>query len=176
MKHRLGAIVAVVLAFAGCGTDHSGLDPSIDRPDGCDNPTVPVVRWTTTDPGTSQVEFGPDASYGYTTPLLSEPTTDHEVLLAGLPAGHEWHWRAISDVPSGRIVSEDHTVETCAANEDLPELTVRRYDPARTELGWLVGSDLAQKSYVIAFNRDGDYVWWHYSGDKRIVSRARLAA
>ncbi len=171
----LFASVVVGVVCIGCGDSLSGISPSVENPEGCEQPTVPVIRWTTDEPGTSQVEYGPDTNYGYATPLLDAETRDHEVVLAGLAAAATWHWRAVSMVGGARIASDDATIEACPPAEDLPALTVRTYDPARTDLGWVVGSNLSEKSHPIVFNRDGSYVWWRFGGERKIVSRARLS-
>lgn len=168
-------VFAFVL-LAGCGSDgFLGLNPNVDNPAGCEHPTVPTITWTTEGAGDAQVEFGPDTDYGYATPIQADDAREHSVVVPGLAAGRTWHWRAVSVVDGERVVSEDHTIETCPPHEDLPELTVRTYDPTATDLGWVVTSNLAESSFAIVYNRDGDYVWWQRGGERMIISRARLA-
>jgi len=55
-----------------------------------------TIRWTTSQPGTSQLEFGPDESYGSTTGESQTLKTDHTLTLTGLEPLTTYHVRVIS--------------------------------------------------------------------------------
>jgi len=75
-----------------------------------------VVTWTTDEPATSTVEYGPTAGYGQST---SAPglTRDHEVPLSGLAPASEIHLRVLSQDGGGNgpAASDDATFTTTAA-------------------------------------------------------------
>src|SRR5439155_7969853 len=47
-------------------------------------PNTATIAWTTNEPGTSRVEYGPTTSYGSLTPLDSSLVTAHSVTLSAL--------------------------------------------------------------------------------------------
>ncbi|HJQ97769.1 MAG TPA: fibronectin type III domain-containing protein, partial [Candidatus Polarisedimenticolaceae bacterium] len=75
-----------------------------------------VVTWTTDEPATSTVEYGPTAGYGQ---FASVPglTRDHEVPLAALSPGSEIHFRVLSSdgAVNGPAASDDAIFTTTAA-------------------------------------------------------------
>jgi len=96
----------------------------------CADPTPPVIsnvrsenvgrysadiRWTTDDPATSQVEYGPTTSYGAMTPISTSYVCDHIVHLDGLVSGQTYHFRVRSKNASNvESVSGDYTFTTIA--------------------------------------------------------------
>ncbi len=70
--------------------------------------TTMTVSWQTEKSGTSLVEYGPDAGYGFS---VSDPglTKWHVLEITGLVPGDTYHYRASS---SGGFVSEDLTFTT----------------------------------------------------------------
>lgn len=76
-------------------------------------PTRQTVFWTTDEPATSQVEYGPTTSYGQSTTLNSALVTSHSVTIDGLSAGALYHYRVrSSDGSSNEAVSGDFTFTT----------------------------------------------------------------
>jgi len=55
-----------------------------------------TITWSTTDPATSRVEYGPTESLGFTTPQANANTTRHAVLLRGLTPGTPYYFRTLS--------------------------------------------------------------------------------
>ncbi|MGQ9525438.1 MAG: fibronectin type III domain-containing protein [Armatimonadota bacterium] len=97
-------------------------DPSPGTPDTSDT-TPPVISdvtvrnltwnsatitWTTDEPATGQVEWGPTAAYGSTTEVDANRTTQHSATLTGLTTVTLYHFRVKSrDAAGNEAVSED---------------------------------------------------------------------
>ncbi|MEZ5358252.1 MAG: hypothetical protein R3F48_05425 [Candidatus Zixiibacteriota bacterium] len=58
--------------------------------------TTSTISWTTDEPATSQVEYGYDANYGWSTTLDATLRTSHSVTITGLTAGTPYHCRPVS--------------------------------------------------------------------------------
>jgi hypothetical protein len=79
-----------------------GTSPSIDSVAISEvSPASAVVRWTTDEPGTSQVEYW--ASPGQISPLDSDYVTEHAVRLTGLKPGTIYHYRTLSLDQAGNL-------------------------------------------------------------------------
>jgi len=80
-----------------------------------------VITWTTDEPGTSQVEYGLTAGYGYLTPLDSSLVTAHSVRLNALAASTPYHYRVRSRDAAGNLaVSGDFTFVTLPPPDTTP--------------------------------------------------------
>jgi glucose/arabinose dehydrogenase len=76
-------------------------------------PTGATIIWTTDEPADSQVEYGPDAAYGQSTPVDPALVTSHAVVLGGLSPGTPYHFRVRSVKAGGQaLVSADSTFTT----------------------------------------------------------------
>jgi hypothetical protein len=64
--------------------------------------TTAVITWETDFEATSQVEYGPTASFGLTTPLDTRPKRKHVATLAGLAQGSNYFFRALSAATSAQ--------------------------------------------------------------------------
>jgi hypothetical protein len=71
------------------------------------NDTSATIMWTTLQPGTSQVQYGLTANLGTFTPAVSDPVTNHVVLLSGLTPGAEYYFNAISTIGGTPYVSSN---------------------------------------------------------------------
>lgn len=75
--------------------------------------TGAVISWTTNEPATSQVEYGPNTNYGFFSPLNPTLMVSRSVSLSGLSAGTTYHYRVISRDAAGNIsTSGDNTFTT----------------------------------------------------------------
>ncbi len=74
--------------------------------------TSATITWTTDTPSSTQVQYGPTASYGSASPLNSSPVTAHSVVLSGLSPNTLYHYRAVSTNDYGTTYSADHTFTT----------------------------------------------------------------
>jgi len=73
------------------------------------------IRWETDQLSTSQVDYGPTASYGSTTPVNEAAVLEHAVRLTGLDPGVTYHYRVRSRNAGGTEgVSGDYTFTTVA--------------------------------------------------------------
>jgi hypothetical protein len=135
--------------------------------------TVVIVRWHTDTPTTGTVEFGTTAAYGSVTPVTTMGT-EHEVLLLGMTADTEVHFRVVTDEASGRAVTEDLTIRT----ESLPSGLF----PTRatgTSAAWdggfqvipLQGTTFA----VVIVDAAGKYVWYHFVEEVGNLMRAFMS-
>lgn len=72
-----------------------------------------TITWTTDVASDSQVEYGPNVSYGSVSPSLTTLVTSHQVALTGLAPGTSYHYRVTSRDSLGRTrVSGDHLFTT----------------------------------------------------------------
>jgi phosphodiesterase/alkaline phosphatase D-like protein len=75
--------------------------------------TTVTIGWNTNEPATSQVEYGPTASYGSTTALDPALIMSHSVSLSGLESSTVYHYRVKSTDGSGNpATSADQTFYT----------------------------------------------------------------
>lgn len=137
--------------------------------------TVLTVEWTTSEAGTSYVEYGPTDRYGYTTQDDGQTSTDHRVVVAGFPTNAEWHWRAVSEIGGEKYVSEDQIFETGAGDPGLPDFDLQEsVDGAHFE-GFRLFTAFGTDAWVLIANDDGRIVWWEQlEGDRALATQARL--
>lgn len=75
-----------------------------------------TINWTTDEPSTSQVEYGPSSSYGSSSPLNSSLVTAHSVALSGLASAGTYHFRVDSKDGSGNAASSSDFTFTTASS------------------------------------------------------------
>jgi hypothetical protein len=108
-------------AVGGGGGDigGSGSEPPADDPDETTEDTTPpvidevttsdigtdsvLIRWTTSEPSTSQVEYW--ASPSQFSPLDETMVTEHQIHLTGLNPGTNYHYRTMSRDEAGNLVT-----------------------------------------------------------------------
>src|SRR5262249_34485231 len=77
--------------------------------------TATTVSWTTDVASSSQLEYGPTASYGSSSALDATAVTALAVGRSGLQPGTQYHFRVKSAAPGGTLaVSPDATFTTAA--------------------------------------------------------------
>ena len=77
-----------------------------------------VIVWTTNEPATSQLEYGRTAGFGMLTPLDTNLTTKHAVILQNLEPYALYYFRARSqDVAGNEGISEEQHRETYEPGE-----------------------------------------------------------
>lgn len=74
--------------------------------------TSVIVSWITSEPTTSQVEYGPDATYGSATYIDTNPKTAHKMTITGLQASTEYHFRVVSSDGCHTATGSDSTFTT----------------------------------------------------------------
>ncbi|MEK7994945.1 MAG: fibronectin type III domain-containing protein, partial [Planctomycetota bacterium] len=78
--------------------------------------TSATVTWATNEPAYAQVDYGPTAAYGLTTPLTSQLSTTHSVTLTGLSQDTLYHYRVrAKDPASNASASGDLVFQTLPA-------------------------------------------------------------
>lgn len=79
-------------------------------------PTSATITWTTDQSSTSQVVYGPTASYGSSSTLNATMTTSHSVTLSGLTPSTTYHFAVQSASAAGALAtSPDGTFSTSTA-------------------------------------------------------------
>jgi hypothetical protein len=77
-------------------------------------PTTALIQWATDAPATSQVEYGPTPSYGFSTTLDSRLKRNHVATLAGLAPETTYYFKAFS-VAEGITLSDGCSFTTTKA-------------------------------------------------------------
>jgi hypothetical protein len=106
-----------------------------------------TINWTTDEPSTSQVEYGPTTSYGSMTPLDNALVTSHSVTLTGLAAGTTYNYRVRStDAASNQRVDTNKLFTTLATVDTTPPSVPTNLAgivvlPAQINLSWTASTD-----------------------------------
>jgi len=79
--------------------------------------TTATIAFATNDPGSSEIEYGPDTGYGQTAGDAGASTTDHVVEVSGLSPNTLYHFRAMSTDAYGTSYGPDQLLIT---SSDLP--------------------------------------------------------
>ncbi|MET1008381.1 MAG: DUF4082 domain-containing protein [Propionibacteriaceae bacterium] len=83
--------------------------------------TTATVRWTTDEPATTQIAYGPTSAYGSTTALNSTLTTAHTQTLTGLAASTAYRYQVRSaDAAGNAAASVDAGFTTAAPSTFSP--------------------------------------------------------
>lgn len=136
--------------------------------------TVMTVRWTTSEPGTSRVEWGIDESYGVAVELVGT-AAKHAVAVAGMPPGETVFWRVVSVVAGEIQASAGEQIATGGVPAELPALRVEpEFESALGQAPFLTSS-YGDGSSVQIFDRTGRSTWWQYSDDDMDTSDVRLS-
>jgi hypothetical protein len=97
-------------------------------------PTSATVRWRTSAPATSFVEYGLTNAYGHASAVDPLLVTDHTVALNGLSPGTTYHYRVQSGDDAGQVaLSADGAFET-----ELAPLTVSGVETVDVGTTWAV--------------------------------------
>ena len=80
---------------------------------GVPDATIATTTWTTNEPGTSQVDYGPTTAYGFITTLDPTLVTSHSVIFNNLTASTTYHYVVVStDSIGNTATSGDQTFLT----------------------------------------------------------------
>jgi hypothetical protein len=124
--------------------------------------TSAMVSWTTNEPSSSQVVYGPTTDYGQATTFNGTMVTSHSVALTNLTAGIQYHYMCQSRAADGTTVtSPDATFTTEASSGDTTPPTVSITAPVNgaTVFGTvMVSADAADDVAVasVQFQLDGN--------------------
>lgn len=124
-------------------------------------PTVVFARFSTAAPTTGFIEYGLDDWVRHTP--TSALSTEHEITLLGLKAGHTYQWRPVAVAGDGATATGTaQTIELAAPPAELPEAVLRVAMPERmTDPDGFVAVNLrGASSWVVVLDMDGDPVWF----------------
>ncbi|RMF69327.1 MAG: hypothetical protein D6743_02025, partial [Calditrichaeota bacterium] len=82
------------------------------------------IDWDTDEPADSQVEFGPDATYGNVTTLVPDLVNHHSQALSGLNPSTTYHFRVLSRDASGNLATSADTTFTTKPPDKTPPVVV----------------------------------------------------
>jgi hypothetical protein len=104
----------------GAAPDHT--PPTLSNISATDmTETTATIIWTTSEPSTSQVEYGETPIYGATTSLHTQLVTNHSVTLDNLKPDTTYHFRVKSEDSAGNEApSGDRTFTTLALPDTTP--------------------------------------------------------
>jgi len=134
--------------------------------------TVVTVKFGTPAPSTAYVEYGPTTAMGYSTPMETEPKTDHSLLLAGLRADTSYTYRIVTWDGREAGASEVSAFRTDALPAELPNFTQTGGGLDRFVVVPLVGGPPT----VAILDAEGQVVWYHEDERGLDIHRAILAA
>ncbi len=103
--------------------------------------TTAVIRWETSTPATSKVNYGLVDTYESSTPVDSTLVTQHSMLLSGLMEDRLYHFQCVSTNAYGTATTTDYTFTTAKAPEG--EIVVDNLDAGWQSTGtgnWSAGS------------------------------------
>jgi chitodextrinase len=107
-----------------------------------------TITWTTSEPATSQVEYGPTKNYGTLTPIDSNLVTAHSVTLTGLNPLTTYNYRVRSaDAAGNERVGSNATFKTTAVPPDptppsMPSsLAATAVSAGQIDLTWSASTD-----------------------------------
>ena len=118
-----------------------------------------TVSWTTSEPATSQIEYGLTTSYGSVTPLDSTLVTSHVVTITGLSPNTTYNHRVKSaDAANNLRNGSNRTLTTTAAPDTTPPTAPTNLagiiaSPTQINLSWTASTDnVAVTGYVVTRN------------------------
>src|SRR5688500_829562 len=122
------------------------------------------VSWTTTEPATSEVQFGEG---GYDFRIFDDTlVTDHRVLVIGMHATSAYQIKAMSGNAVG-TGSAEGMFSTGMLPSSMPTGMVTVGDAAATHAGWTLTNIQAAASTparVVMFDENGEIVWYYIHG------------
>jgi hypothetical protein len=168
------ALTLTLALFAGaCGESDDPTRPSqIVAEVSAKITTVVNVRWTTQQPTTGYVEFGPTPQMEFRTATETQPVREHTATLLGLTADTVTHYRAVTWDGGPAAASGVATIRTGDLPVGLPALTLTGSGHQEfVVVPILTGGSAA----VTIINPQGKIVWYHRDERDLDFYRARLA-
>jgi len=172
----LTGLLAGPACTGDCGDDDDSgapsTPPALEDLEVVENPSNVLsclVRWTTTEPGTSRVEFGEGDGLAFFV-ADGEPKTEHELLVFGMVPSTAYRLEAVSALADGEELRSEPAEFVTG---DLPftaavlEVTEHREDlaqPGWTAMNMHVGAVWAPQVAVIV-DMQGRVVWYYSPSD-----------
>ena len=164
-------LMAAMVSVAGCPAipDDSWTLEALEAEENPANLLSRTVRWTTSTPASSHVEFGAD---GVLTHRIGDDTrvTEHEVVVFGLWAETEYTFEAVSvDGNGDEARGTVDAVVTDALPFECPVFEVNALDPDAMQPGWTMTNvmvdGILSPPVVVMLDPDGRVVWYHQVGE-----------
>ncbi len=150
-------LVPAIFSAIACSGDDFTVEVSIHP----NLANVVVLNWTTDDPGLSRVEYGLDDDYGMSTPVSAEESTEHRVLLLGLPPLNQVYFKAITEV-NGVELQSIGDIATDNVPASLPDISVNVLDQAAiSSEPYLLGVLEGIQKAIFAVDREGNWLWYY---------------
>lgn len=161
--------LAAIRVLLACADDDAGeLGPTLTVEFGELVTTLMTVRWTTERPSKGLVRYGVVGEGTFETPPEQAATTEHEVVVLGMPVDSEVELRGVDDAG---VVSEALRVTTGGVPSDWPAWTVTA--DQSTWDGWIVSAVSGATTGAFVMDPKGRVVWWWMSdADNLRVLRA----
>jgi len=109
-------------------------------------PTQATITWTTGEPASTQVAYGPTSAYGTNTAINTSLTTAHSQTLSGLTAGTTYHYQVRSGDAAGNLAASVDASFTTAAPTSFAPGNPTGSAPVPTGMGL---EDVSQPDHVI---------------------------
>lgn len=155
-RRRRPVLLLCVLASAAACKDRETLEVSAQRLEQVS--TVVELAWTTTEPGTSWVEYGTTEDRTRSTNTASG--TDHRFELYGLPPLSQVYYRAVTETDDA-LLEATGTAETGSLPSALNDVQVTVHEPDREAEGeYLLATTMGDGASALVVNREGDVVWY----------------
>lgn len=109
--------------------------------------TGATISWTTNESADTQVDYGPTASYGFSTTLITTLSTSHSATISGLSAGTVYNYRVKSRDAAGNLAtSVNNTFTTLSAPDttapSVPTgLTATPTSENQIQISWTASTD-----------------------------------
>ncbi len=152
--------------------------------------TVGIVTWAVDQPiRSAHIEFGRDPDVPEYVASADLTETDFRTLLLGMKPATEYTLRVVATGCNGEVyVSPDHALTTNYLPNGLPPITVHDAESEGLFAGFTITCNgygnarqldpNAETSWILIWDRDGDYVWAHNLLESPVYgcSRARMSA
>ncbi len=163
-----GILAILILLGLAAGCASVGIDePEVEENPGCGISCV--VRWSTTVPATSAVEFGEDDQL---THRVEDSTlsTEHEVVVVGMRASSFYRLQAVSVTEAEvELRSEDLEFETRALPYPWMAGDVDIDEPDLRQPGWTLSNvctGVFCPTVIVLLDESGQPVWYHVADDE----------
>ena len=135
--------------------------------------TVVTVRWSTTDPTSGYVQWGPGEDLDNERASTAGDATDHEVQLRGLVADTTYGYRVVAERDGDVYAEKTGTVTTSPLPPELQQFTISVDDSGGGDAdgGYLFTPLVSGDEFPVILDRDGNVVWYHID---QVIPKTRI--
>ena len=125
--------------------------------------TVVTVEWTTAGPTRGYVEYGTDEDLGQIRHFYGGAGAEHRLLLLGLRANTEYHYRLTATVDGEPASHTSGSFETAAVPPEVLSASIVSdvLHPEGASGGFVAMPLISTTSIPVIVDADGEPVWWH---------------